>query len=637
MRRSNAAMAVLALALVTVLSPLGTHGQATVSCVTVDFNSDPKNFCFGLGQLSVPQNLTGFFRLYQAANEPAIPPVANAPQALDLFNKKLAGAALVNWMTNTFGCPNMKAVGPWWKAMQCASIGQMAERSTCKQANSAKPLCADEIQAFFGYWGQAVSDATINKCANADAASAKWETMRAGSALNGMLNRALASPTSCFPGTTFEKSSYCGFPASATDVFQPCVHQCKSPQFAALLGGDPTAKCAAVLGATQPLPVLTLASAGNGSAAGADAPAAGGAASPTPAPGAAAAGATPTDTGAASGGFLNGQTFGLNNKIVYGGGLGALALVAAAVALVATRSRRSAATRKAATTMRGGAGAGSTPRGGEWGTSSGGGGAGSAPRGGAASPLPEKPRGGFGGPDGPASPTGEFGHYSPGHDYYGGGGPPGTMSPPPPGVHDMYAPQPPAGAYGNAPPPQGAGDYFPPSPGPQIPMGALGAMRPESVAWNAVPQRQSTRPPSMMPADAPRPRPVVLSYVPRLEDELEVHAGDQVTVWEEYGDGYAWGESWDGRQGVFPIMCLDDGGAPALPAPPTLPGKQGGGGADMQEGGVRETMINPQAYRFTQYTVASDFSDDDHHQPMPMQQQQQQYQQQQQQQGGGRW
>ncbi|KAL7754428.1 hypothetical protein RI367_000409 [Sorochytrium milnesiophthora] len=150
------------------------------------------------------------------------------------------------------------------------------------------------------------------------------------------------------------------------------------------------------------------------------------------------------------------------------------------------------------------------------------------------------------------------------------------------------------------------------------------------------------------------PRRAVISYLPRMDDELELHYGDEIVLYEVFGDGYGFGENLSagggrGRepvQGVFPIMCLDgedsyDGGAapPQSPQQPQSPGQQS---VHYDTAGVRETMIQPNAQRFTQYTVASDFSDDEddgrqfsrpgqYQPPMPQQQQQQRnnYQQQQ--------
>lgn len=73
-------------------------------------------------------------------------------------------------------------------------------------------------------------------------------------------------------------------------------------------------------------------------------------------------------------------------------------------------------------------------------------------------------------------------------------------------------------------------------------------------------------------------RRVVISYVPKMEDELEIHSGDKVQIWEEYEDGYAFGES-NGKQGVFPLMCLSN---------------------------YRETMVTPNLQKYTVYSLKSD-------------------------------
>lgn len=81
-----------------------------------------------------------------------------------------------------------------------------------------------------------------------------------------------------------------------------------------------------------------------------------------------------------------------------------------------------------------------------------------------------------------------------------------------------------------------------------------GTKRNISMASSAI--RTSMLARSISAHDSSASRRVVLSYMPRLEDELEIHTGESVIVWEEYGDGYAFGELPNGEQGVFPLMCL---------------------------------------------------------------------------------
>ncbi|KNE69646.1 hypothetical protein AMAG_20012 [Allomyces macrogynus ATCC 38327] len=126
--------------------------------------------------------------------------------------------------------------------------------------------------------------------------------------------------------------------------------------------------------------------------------------------------------------------------------------------------------------------------------------------------------------------------------------------PPPPPQGNGYPPSPAGGpgGYGNDYYGQGnspAGPMPAPLP-PNSPMNNNANASRSRETWAAVAPRQSVRPRSMMPHSVPRARPVVLSYAPRLEDELDLHRGDMVTLWEDNGDGYGYGQVADGREGM---------------------------------------------------------------------------------------
>jgi hypothetical protein len=116
------------------------------------------------------------------------------------------------------------------------------------------------------------------------------------------------------------------------------------------------------------------------------------------------------------------------------------------------------------------------------------------------------------------------------------------------------------------------------------------------------PPAVTSAPPALVPVAPPKgelARPCILSYMPRLSDELELHQGDQVTVWEQFEDGYAYGSLGNGPHGVFPMMCLV----------PSKPPSRASTISESQLVGweLRETMVDAQPQRYTDYTVISEY------------------------------
>jgi len=66
-------------------------------------------------------------------------------------------------------------------------------------------------------------------------------------------------------------------------------------------------------------------------------------------------------------------------------------------------------------------------------------------------------------------------------------------------------------------------------------------------------------PPGGLNNPAERLFAVVSTYTPTLGDELEIQAGDKVSILIEYDDGWCQGinHSRGGTKGVFPKHCVD--------------------------------------------------------------------------------
>ncbi|KAI9168296.1 hypothetical protein H9P43_007668 [Blastocladiella emersonii ATCC 22665] len=645
-------LAVLVAALVASLllaaapSPAAAQQAVEPQCVQVDTAG---TLCSSMGsKLVVARNVSEFLGQYVPIGV-AMSSLANVRSTIAssadfkaLIDHAFSVTGFSAFSSRLFNCTPVALTGRWYKAMTCSAIA-LHGAASCNVKAQERVLCPKEQNEFWATFDQAISHAA-NKCFNVTFSKTRMNAARNASKL-----LMAAKPNNCMTGEAIEGAASCGFPT----LTQACAHSCSEPSFIASQNGAAAAVCKAELAKNPTVPVVefltgaSVSSTTGNSDGSRDPSTATGSPSGSPSGSAAAPSASPSGgvdsaSANASQGFMDRKLAGVPGKFWLFGGGGVLAVVAVIGGLVVMRrgSRRKS---KAFVAN------GSMPRdhpeaAGDRGMGS----AASGPRN-----LPEKasphltlqslPNGSPRDMGGPRSPADEFGnnYYSLARGQVQQQQPPmqmqsssphmsppsgpGGPSPPPP----AWGP-PPSGngydAYGNEKGYHGHPDSYAMAPMP--PAGGPGA-RPESVAWNAVAKRASTRPPSMAPRDGrPRPRQVVLSYIPRLDDELEVHVGDAVAVFEEYGDGYAWGEAWDGRQGVFPIMCLADPNAPPAPAPPMpaaaigAPAGPGGPPPGMQEGGVRETMINPQAYRFTQYTVASDMSDDDDYPPHPQQHQQ---------------
>ncbi|KAJ1514028.1 hypothetical protein HMI55_001120 [Coelomomyces lativittatus] len=85
------------------------------------------------------------------------------------------------------------------------------------------------------------------------------------------------------------------------------------------------------------------------------------------------------------------------------------------------------------------------------------------------------------------------------------------------------------------------------------------------------------------------PANVILAYEPRMDDELRLKEGDEVIIFEEFEDGYAYGENQRNERGIFPIMCLNNSNT-RYTVDTALVGGQ-----------THESYINPKKARYTEY------------------------------------
>ncbi|KAJ3356870.1 hypothetical protein GGF32_001362 [Allomyces javanicus] len=586
-------LVVLALAAAFTAHAAPQSGGGSAQCIDVT-PTDNTQLCYGFPKLQVPKNMGEFIGHYLPTNGtvPAGAPAAAVNSASD-FQAVMAFAVrsgFAAFAQRSFKCVPTVLNGRWYKAMTCAAAASFAAKSGCPAAGAT--LCPATIDEFFLTFSQAVAHSS-NNCPSEAAGAVS--AMQSRSSI-----RKSAVAENCVDGKVIEGKAFCGF----SSVAQACAHSCPDSDFIATLKLDKDEACKTAMSNQKPSPPPTVeflsASSSASSVASSNSPSGtgAGAAVASAAPSATPSGTTDALAANSSGdGFMEKQVLGVQGKYWVFGGAGLVGVIAIVAGLLVVRKRKSAAASAAAKRDIREMDDKPMARG--------------APPADTFGNMPPGSPGEFG--SGKHAEALDQGQYF--DDRYG--------APPPPPQGNGYPPSPAGAGYGNDYYGHGnspAGPMPAPLP-PNSPMNNNANASRSRETWAAVAPRQSVRPRSMMPHSVPRARPVVLSYAPRLEDELDLHRGDMVTLWEDNGDGYGYGQVADGREGVFPLMCLAPEDAPPMPPmPPQAPqNKQQPGapnGPAPQEGGIRETVINPTAYRFTQYTVASD-SDDDEYPPPP--------------------